>query len=313
MPFKNKIKQHFSVLCRGLIRLGLLPDGIIIKMDGGICSQMHFYMLGKALGEKCGCRVYYDIDWFNYCGRDTAGSPNRNFDLLKAFPQLDFCRAKGLWKRMYITSFWAEIGKGSNYDQIFETGSITHPAYLDGYFHESDSLFLKYYRDTFKTDCSLLPEENLKILERIGQNDKETESCSIHIRRGDLSVYNSVYGNPVSVDYIAEAAKLLKQRVPGVKFFIFSDDPEWVRQNIVTSLSKYEVEVVDANSADNGWRDLLLMSRCRHHITSQGSMGKYAAMLRKDEDMNGIVVLPPNKTSKDWEKRFEMSITLGKQ
>jgi hypothetical protein len=43
---------------------------------------------------------------------------------------------------------------------------------------------------------------------------------------------------------------------------------EWVRQNFKIP---YEVTYVDINSAQSGFEDLWLMSKCKHNITAGGS------------------------------------------
>ena len=41
------------------------------------------------------------------------------------------------------------------------------------------------------------------------------------------------------------------------------------------SINSTEIE----NGAERGYYDLFLMSRCHHHITSKGSLGKFASCL----------------------------------
>ena len=45
------------------IRLNWLDRMVLVRMDGGICSQMHFYMIGHYFEEK-GFTVKYDLSWF---------------------------------------------------------------------------------------------------------------------------------------------------------------------------------------------------------------------------------------------------------
>ena len=68
-------------------------DLIILRMDGGICSQISFWALGKFYAES-GFQVKFDMSWFIKNGLDTDGKFARNFDFCKLFPELKIRAAK---------------------------------------------------------------------------------------------------------------------------------------------------------------------------------------------------------------------------
>jgi hypothetical protein len=70
------------------------------------------------------------------------------------------------------------------------------------------------------------------------------------------------------------------------KFFIFSDDPGWVRENLVAPDSA----VVDANGPGAADEELRLMSSCRHHIIASSSLSWWGAWL--GESATQIVIAP---------------------
>lgn len=72
-----------------LLNRGLLRTKIVVLMDGGICSQMHQYLLGN-LYRKRGFSVCYDLTFYKEWGLDINNEFVRNFDILKAFPYLEF-------------------------------------------------------------------------------------------------------------------------------------------------------------------------------------------------------------------------------
>jgi hypothetical protein len=49
---------------------------------------------------------------------------------------------------------------------------------------------------------------------------------------------------------------------------------------------------VTGNGSDKGYIDLYLMSKCDSFITSQGSLGKYARLLRSDD---ALIIEPSSK------------------
>ena len=69
----------------------MLQDPLaIVMVDGGFCSQMNKYVLGKWLELKLNIKVKYDLTWFETDGLDCDNKHNREFKLLDIFPKLDF-------------------------------------------------------------------------------------------------------------------------------------------------------------------------------------------------------------------------------
>lgn len=302
-------KQLIARFARYLIKTKLLPDCIILNMDGGICSQMHFYIAGKTI-ESRGQKVIFNLDWYDKVGKDMDGRFCRNFDLLKAFPDLEFsATANRLLIKLYKISF-------CRHNEYFEDNrkpqwpALKSPAFILGYFKETDEMFGKIFTDTF-CPCAELPDrDNRDIYGKIETYEAERGTCGIHVRRGDLARSLDAYGTPVTADYFEKSCREVTKETPGVKFYMFSDEPEWCRQNLMPLLRIYDIEICDINGSDKGWCDLILMSRCRHQISSQGSMGRYAALLRPADRRNGLVTLPDNPVLAEWKDRFEHCITI---
>ena len=79
-------------------------------------------------------------------------------------------------------------------------------------------------------DLTYLPpvNENFKdIIDEI----KNTNSVALHIRRGDYVSYFHRFGM-CSLEYYRKAIQEIVSRVENPKFFIFSDDPDWVKENL---------------------------------------------------------------------------------
>ncbi len=66
-------------------------------------------------------------------------------------------------------------------------------------------------------------------------------------------------------------------------FYFFSDEPDWVRDELIPQLYLTEgnCKIVDINGSDKGYMDLFLIARCKHQITSKGTLGKYGALFRR--------------------------------
>lgn len=106
--------------------------------------------------------------------------------------------------------------------------------------------------------------ETLKAIE-------STNSVSIHIRRGDYvdspNVYKSIEGI-ITDRYYHNAVDLIASNIESPHFFVFSNDMAWVKKNFSIP---YKITFVDFNSAQRGFEDLWLMSRCKNNINAGGS------------------------------------------
>ena len=71
---------------------------------------------------------------------------------------------------------------------------------------------------------------------------------------------------------------------PNSKFYIFSDDFQWVKENLV--FTKYNFEFISGNTIE----DLYLMCHCRNNIIANSSFSWWGAWLNKNN--NKIVVAP---------------------
>lgn len=138
--------------------------------------------------------------------------------------------------------------------------------------------------EAFAFDETKVSEETKQMANRI----KETNSVSIHVRRGD---YMGVWfyeglGSVCTKDYYNHSIEIINQKVTNPHFFIFSDDKEYIKNNMVFPNCTF----VDFNNNRNSWQDLYLMSQCKHHIVANSSFSWWGAWLNPNDDK--IVVAP---------------------
>ncbi len=138
-------------------------------------------------------------------------------------------------------------------------------------------------RKAFTFRCEI-PKESRAVLERIGA----CNAVSMHIRRGDYLAeeQQKVYGGICTPQYYERAVALIRERVKDAKFFVFTNDADWAREHMAGN----DFEIVDCNGEDAGYLDMLLMSRCRHHIIANSSFSWWGAWLNPHREK--IVVAP---------------------
>lgn len=158
------------------------------------------------------------------------------------------------------------------------------PVYLDGTFINP-----LYWSDISAevlddlTCIETLPEH----LESLRARMQDTPSIAIHIRRGDYAnaLTNSTY--PLYGDgYVRRAVAEIERRAGRCQYYIFSDDPQWARANILVGSDAIHV----SPQSPAAWADLELMSSCQHNVIGNSTFSWWGAYRNKNP--NRIVVVP---------------------
>lgn len=166
------------------------------------------------------------------------------------------------------------------YKEVFELNPLKDYLFFGNWANEK-------YREDINDDIfdaftfpQIEDEQNLIIRDKI----ESSNSVSIHVRRGDYANY----GYPMlSLNYYKKAVDIVKEKNKDAKFFIFSNDVKYVKENF-DFLENYEI--VDVNSGANSFRDMQLMSLCKHNIIANSTFSYWGARLNKNE--NATVVCP---------------------
>ena len=117
---------------------------------------------------------------------------------------------------------------------------------------------------------------------------KSENSVSIHFRKGKDYLKQENFKNTCSIEYYREATRIIKNKVKDPVFYVFTDNPEWVKENF----TDIEYTLVD-NNPSIGWGnhfDLQLMSCCKHNIIANSTYSWWGAFLNKNPDK--IVIDP---------------------
>lgn len=163
----------------------------------------------------------------------------------------------------------------------------TPPAYLYGYW-QSESYFT-HSENKIKTLFrfpKLTDKEDLKAREEITTRN----STSLHVRRGDyISNKKAAQTHGTcSIEYYKNAIHHFEDTHSDIHFFIFSDDSNWALENI-TPLAK-NTTVIRGHTGPESYRDMQLMSLCKHHIIANSSFSWWGAWLNPSNEK--IVIAP---------------------
>ncbi|WP_210519766.1 alpha-1,2-fucosyltransferase [Hymenobacter terricola] len=116
-----------------------------------------------------------------------------------------------------------------------------------------------------------------------------TSSIAMHVRRGDYvtnSLSSEIHGTCTPA-YYREAIALMQEQIGDIALFVFSDEPEWVRENLHFPVP---TTYISHNQGKASYTDMQLMSLCRHNIIANSSFSWWGAWLNANP--NKIVVAP---------------------
>jgi hypothetical protein len=249
---------------------------MIIKLTGGLGNQMFQYAYGRSISIEKGVPLkYYFVHHL--------GDTNRQYEL----GTFDI---KGKKICGLIPEMLRKVGF------FFSLGSLH---IVSGYW-QSEKYFIRYEKEIRKDFQFKKPldKKNNKVLNEI----KRTDSVSVHVRRGDYisdEITNAYHGAPPQ-SYYEDSVSYIKKSIKNPKFFVFSDEPEWVKNNLIIKGAKY----IDWNKGRDTFKDLWLMSYCKHNIIANSSFSWWGAWLNTNP--RKIVIAP-----KKWFENKEAQIKIG--
>lgn len=266
---------------------------ILIQVSGGLGNQMFQYALFLKL-KSLGKSVKLDLSYYKQI------NCNRNLEL-EIFPislredeatqnELQMVGREKIKDKLlrYIT-----LGKYSGQFKIYRDKiGIYQPdifemdnVYLEGYWQNE-----QYFNDIeFIIRKTFVFSEDLDYSNRhLLENMRKENSVSIHVRRGDyIDIANQgVYGEICTKGYYKNAIDYINKNVEEPHYYLFSDDIDWVRGN----LYQEGMTIVANNRNGASYKDMFLMSQCKHHIIANSTFSWWGAWLSESE--KNIVVAP---------------------
>lgn len=159
-------------------------------------------------------------------------------------------------------------------------------AYLYGYW-QSEKYF-KSIEDIIRSDFQFHPPLDSRNIS-VQNSMYETQSISLHIRRGDYltDLKTTKVMAVCSLDYYQRAVDHIRANVWDPVFYIFSDDIEWARKNFDFCTNSI---YIDHNQDLDSYKDMQLMSSCKHHIIANSSFSWWGAWL--NASLEKIVIAP---------------------
>ena len=276
-----------------------------VQLRYGLGNQMFQYAAARAVAERLGCALIVMSSYMNRSDKlqyaaGAIGLPVRGYnrvyaEIAQAFPAVTQSRAgvalqiagarvsRRLFPYRFSLRIPDELGASAEaFDPNFTR--IKSGTWLEGFFQSE-----RYFADAsanVRNWFQLSPTEASITKRIISEWPQHPERMvAIHVRRGDYLQQAGALSTPgegwaLPHSYYNNAVSQLPS---GLGVAVFSDEPEYARQ--VFAPMKPWVSV-----GNPGFRDLHLMSACRHMVIANSSFSWWSAWLNPDQHK---VVLAP--------------------
>lgn len=267
---------------------------IIVQLKGGLGNQLFQYAAALSLAAYHGTVVKVDIAELNR--KDAEIGTIRGFDLQQIRLAPEVASETEIRERMPQTlpARLTDKLKPPHRRQVYKEADYHYDTH---FFEAGSNIYLKGYRQSeryFKPiemiirDGFSLKPESVERVSAVAAGLRSSNSVSIHIRRGDYSNkqvadFHGVLGE----DYYQQAIRYFESKLPGCRFYVFSDAPEWVAEQLSFEAP---VEIISGEKTRTHFEDFHLISCCRHNVIANSTFSWWAAWLNEHSDK--IVVAP---------------------
>lgn len=270
---------------------------IIVRIWEGLGNQMFQYAYARALQAK-GRPVMldmgkaYDKVFEKYRNHTQRTTNIQHFNLsIETIDMYKYGKYSYLEKDTFLKKILYFMGENSLWLYRFyeeeeqkysqKMAAIKGNCYVKGWFQSE-----KYFKDIRSTLLKeFTPKKKIAVSKEIREAVNDLQSVSVHIRRGDYVKINNAVGLP----YYQRAISYIEQVYSNPVFLIFSDDLDWVKNNLKF---KGRHIYVNEDKKMQDYEELLVMSKCKSNIIANSTFSWWAAWLNRNTEK---YVIAPRK------------------
>lgn len=284
---------------------------IIVLLKAGLGNQLFQYATGRALSIKLQTELKIDLTFYDnpinsrLLRLDIFSLP---YSIAQNTEIKKFKNKTSNYLIRKLNTLGLELYSYNKPSHIFEKDLLSIVNYEKDYYIEgwfADQCFFKEYRPLILKDLNnetLISRNYNPVLYLI----ENTNSVSVHIRRGDYLLLDYFYDLPI--DYYLKAIGLLRKKINNPNFFFFSDDISWVKKSFAHIDNSFFVE--GCNVSDQQGRnisdlsELMLMKKCKHNIIANSTYSWWGAWLNTNKEK---IIIAPKKWFNDIraEKKYQ--------
>jgi hypothetical protein len=263
---------------------------VISRMVGGIGNQLFQYAASLAFSQSNNAKLCFDLSTFTH-----PAYVNEEGYLLDKIFKIDVCQPTRFeyFKTLGLAAPLLPLRYRVNYEKLCSNYFVEKTqcqveerffayegkhCYLEGFWQLED--YFKNIREMIISKLHFNYDALSHTALEMSQKLMNQNSVSIHVRRGDY-IDNKVYSNlyhECNEQYFLSAMTFISERVPDVKFYVFSDDVKWAKAQSFFGKCNF----IEYGSASGSWNDLFLMSCCQHNIIANSSFSWWGAWLNQN-------------------------------
>ena len=248
----------------------------VVDLGGGIGNVLFMYAFGQRIAYETKEEVVYNKAWFN-----EKQKYSREL-LLDAF-NVNFKLSHNLFSKKIIE-------QNFEFDADFLSDCVKSDDYgVFGYYQSE-----KYF-EPLKKQIKKIKIKKERLTYNTFINDvKNTNSVSLHIRRGDYLEFKHVFHILDANYYISALEKIDILNIEEPNIFIFCDVLDLGLVDLIRQIKEWLPERIQRKmklvKGYNELDDFNLMSNCKYHINANSSFSWWAAYTSKSKQ----VVIPKN-------------------
>ena len=219
---------------------------MIFRLTGGLGNQFFIYAAAKGITLDRQCSLQFHF-----------GRATRDYELDKYNVNINLVEYPKHLPTYDEPSFNFDNGIYAAPKDCFVRGYFQSPKYFEDYV------------DVIRQELTLKEPVRLEVM-RVARMLQDSNSCFIHVRRGDyLNLGTKEVHGVLDLSYYQAAKAYIRERTDNPQFFVFSDDRDWCGQfmghPVMDGFTQHE--------------DLYLMQACRHGIGANSSFSWWANWL----------------------------------
>ena len=260
---------------------------IVTRLTGGLGNQIFQYAFGRYLAHKHNTQLKLDVSYCNQLnGTHHDGYNLGKFNIIENFATEE--DIKNL--------------------QVVEQDLNKRNVFIPDFLNCPDDVYLKglWFNENYFPGMREILQRELTLKDPLHENSADWEKkilsaknpVALHVRHGDLLKWE-LRANVFPREYYYICVNELKKFYSEITLFIFSDDIDWVKDNL-----KFDVPAEYVENCEIDEEEFYLMSICKHNILCGSSFSWWAAWLNKNPDKKILInrVTSLVETPESWIK-----------
>ena len=279
---------------------------IVTTLFGGLGNQMFIYAMARALALRNNTQLVLDTksgfkrDFVFKRKYALSNSPINHvnnsllsFDFLGGYILKKISKMMG--RHLFAPNYLIQ-NEVSNFK--FEDKWVDNSfdnIIVNGYW--ANEKYFKDFEDQIREDFTF---KNIEFSNEVKKQENLIKNSNGTPIAVGVRTYNEIADNAirskgfftVKEDFYKRSMALIKQKIPDAVFYVFTQDFEWVKNNLDFNL--FNIILIDAKeSEDRDIGDIYLMTCCKHYIISNSTFYWWGAWLNNSSKKLVVV-------SKEW-------------